>query len=121
MEQPGQVVIVGAGPVGLLLACELGQAGVPAVIIERLASPMTESRASQLTSLTAELLHERGFTGLLAEAALEPRAHFAGFGFDLSGLDSDYAGNWKVPQYRTEAALAERLRARRAPSDAPDS
>jgi 2-polyprenyl-6-methoxyphenol hydroxylase-like FAD-dependent oxidoreductase len=108
MEQPGQVVIVGAGPVGLLLACELGRAGVPAVIIERLASPMTESRASQLTSLTAELLHERGFTGLLAEAALEPRVHFAGFGFDLSGLDSDYAGNWKVPQYRTEAVLAER-------------
>ncbi|MGH3466866.1 MAG: FAD-dependent monooxygenase, partial [Thermocrispum sp.] len=66
------------------------------------------SRASQLTALTAELLHERGFDALLGEAAREPRAHFGGLGFDLSGLDSEYAGNWKVPQYRTEAVLAER-------------
>jgi 2-polyprenyl-6-methoxyphenol hydroxylase-like FAD-dependent oxidoreductase len=102
------VVIVGAGPVGLLLASELGRAGVPVVIVERLASPMTESRASQLTALTAELLAERGLGPLLAGAGHEPRAHFAGFGFDLSGLDSDYPGNWKVPQYRTEAALADR-------------
>jgi 2-polyprenyl-6-methoxyphenol hydroxylase-like FAD-dependent oxidoreductase len=103
-----RVVIVGAGPVGLLLACELGRAGVAAIVVDRLASPMQESRASQITALTAELLHERGFDQLLAEAAHEPRAHFAGFGFDLAGLDSAYAGNWKVPQYRTEAFLAER-------------
>jgi 2-polyprenyl-6-methoxyphenol hydroxylase-like FAD-dependent oxidoreductase len=102
------VVIVGAGPVGLLLACELGQAQVPVVIVERLASPMTESRASQLTALTAELLHERGFDTLLGAAAREPRAHFGGIGLDLSGLDSEYPGNWKVPQYRTEAVLGER-------------
>ncbi len=106
-----QVVIVGAGPVGLLLACELGRARVPAVVVERLASPMTESRASQLTALTAELLHERGFDALLGEAGREPRAHFAGFGFDLSGLGSNYAGNWKIPQYRTEAVLGERAEA----------
>jgi 2-polyprenyl-6-methoxyphenol hydroxylase-like FAD-dependent oxidoreductase len=111
VTRPGaaaQVVIVGAGPVGLLLACELRRARVPVVIVERLASPMTESRASQLTSLTAELLHERGFDALLGEAGHEPRAHFGGLGFDLSGLDSEYAGNWKVPQYRTEAVLGER-------------
>jgi len=102
------VVIVGAGPVGLLLACELGRTRVPVVIVERLARPMTESRASQLSTLTAELLHERGFDALLGEAAHEPRAHFGGMEFDLSGLDSEYAGNWKVPQYRTEAALGER-------------
>ena len=103
-----QVVIVGAGPVGLMLACELGRARVPVVVVERLATPMQESRASQITTLTAELLDERGFDGLLAEAAHEPRAHFGGLGFELSGLDSEYAGNWKVPQYRTEAVLGER-------------
>lgn len=106
-----RVVIVGAGPVGLLLACELARARVPVVIVERLARPMTESRASQLTTLTAELLHERGFDALLREAAHESRAHFAGLGFDLSDLDSEYAGNWKVPQYRTEADLGERAEA----------
>lgn len=103
-----EVVIVGAGPVGLLLACELSRARVPVVIVERLTSPMTESRASQLTTLTAELLHERGLGALLDEATHEPRAHFAGLGLDLSVLDSEYAGNWKVPQFRTEAILAER-------------
>lgn len=110
-EAATPVVIVGAGPVGLLLACELGRARVPVVIVERLAAPMTESRASQLSTLTAELLHERGFDALLDEAAHEPRAHYGGLGFDLSGLDSDYAGNWKVPQYRTEAVLGERAEA----------
>lgn len=103
-----QVVIVGAGPVGLLLACELRRARVPVVVVERLAGPMAESRASQLTTLTAELLHERGFDSLLDEAGHEPRAHFGGLSFDLSGLDSEFAGNWKVPQYRTESILAER-------------
>lgn len=101
-----RVVVVGAGPVGLLLACELRRARVPVVIVERLAIPMTESRASQLSTLTAELLHERGFDALLKEAAHEPRAHFGGLPFELSGLDSEYSGNWKVPQYRTESILA---------------
>ncbi len=103
-----EVVIAGAGPVGLLLACELRRAGVPVVIIERLASPMTESRASQLSTLSAELLHERGFDSLLDEAEPEPRAHFGGLTFDLSAVASEYAGNWKVPQYRTESALGAR-------------
>ena len=100
-----RVLVVGAGPVGLLLACELGRARIPVVVVERLARPMTESRATQLSTRTAELLHERGFGTLLAEAAYEPRTHFGGLGFALSPVDSAYAGNWKVPQYRTEAVL----------------
>jgi 2-polyprenyl-6-methoxyphenol hydroxylase-like FAD-dependent oxidoreductase len=102
------VVIAGAGPVGLMLACELRRAGVPVVIVERLASPMTESRASQLSTLTAEMLHERGFRWLLGEAAPERRAHFGGLALDLSGVDSRFPGNWKVPQYRTESVLGQR-------------
>ncbi|MFE9301378.1 FAD-dependent monooxygenase [Streptomyces sp. NPDC006856] len=102
------VVIVGAGPVGLLLACELGRARVPVVLVEKLARPMNESRASQLSTRTAELLHERDFGALLAESAHEPRTHFGGLGFALTPVDSPFAGNWKVPQYRTEAALAAR-------------
>jgi 2-polyprenyl-6-methoxyphenol hydroxylase-like FAD-dependent oxidoreductase len=102
------VVIAGAGPVGLLLACELRRARVPVVVVERLAAPMTESRAGQLSTRTAELLHERGFDALLARAAHEPRTHFGGLGFALSAVGSPYRGHWKVPQYRTEAALGAR-------------
>ncbi|HUY52402.1 MAG TPA: FAD-dependent monooxygenase [Streptosporangiaceae bacterium] len=103
-----QVLVVGAGPVGLLLACELRRARVPVIIVERLPSPMTESRASQLTTLTAELLHERGFDALLDAAVCEPRAHFGGLPFDVSGVPSQYAGHWKVPQYRTESIIGRR-------------
>jgi len=103
-----EVVVVGAGPVGLLLAVELRRSGVPVVVLDRLTAPMSESRASQLSTQTAEHLHERGFDSLLAEAVRELRAHFAGLPLDLSGLPSDYAGNWKVPQYRTEAVLQAR-------------
>ncbi len=102
-----EVLVVGAGPVGLLLAGELRRAGAGVTVVDRLARPMEESRASQLTSRTAELLHERGLDALLAEAVHEPRSHFGGLGFDMSDVDSEFAGNWKVPQYRTEAALAE--------------
>jgi 2-polyprenyl-6-methoxyphenol hydroxylase-like FAD-dependent oxidoreductase len=105
------VLVAGAGPVGLLLACELARAGVGVVVAERLASPMTESRASQLSTRTAELLHERSFGDLLDPAARELKAHFAGLPLDLSGLGSDFAGNWKVPQYRTESFFCERARA----------
>ncbi|MER5950805.1 FAD-dependent monooxygenase [Streptomyces sp. NPDC001904] len=104
------VVIVGAGPVGLLLACELRQARVDVVVVERLPAATTESRASQLTTLTAQLLHERGFDALLAEAVHEPRAHFGGLGFALADLPGAgaYQGHWKVPQYRTEHHLGQR-------------
>ncbi|HEX2312897.1 MAG TPA: FAD-dependent monooxygenase [Thermomonospora sp.] len=105
-----QVAVIGAGPVGLMLAGELREAGVSVTIVERLPAPMRESRASQLTTRTAEILHARGLDDLLAEARPEPRAHFGGLTFDLSTVNSPYAGNWKVPQHRTEAALARRAR-----------
>jgi 2-polyprenyl-6-methoxyphenol hydroxylase-like FAD-dependent oxidoreductase len=103
-----QVIIAGAGPVGLMLAGELRLAGVSVVIVERLARPMTESRASQLNTRTAEIMHERGLDRLLDEAQWEPNAHFGGLPFDISRVDSPYAGNWKVPQYRTEEVLTDR-------------
>jgi len=102
------VVVIGAGPVGLLLAGELRLAGVEVTIVDRLTAPMTESRAAQLTTRTAELLHQIGLDDLLSEAQLEHSGHFGGLSFDLSTLKSPYAGNWKVPQFRTEAALAQR-------------
>ena len=102
-----QVLIVGAGPVGLMLACELRRAGARVVIAERLPAPMRESRASLLNTCTAELLHARGFDSLLDPAQREMRTHFAGLPIDLSGTPSDYAGNFKMPQYVTEQVLGD--------------
>ncbi|MBN6040600.1 FAD-dependent monooxygenase [Amycolatopsis sp. 195334CR] len=96
------VLVAGAGPVGLLLATELRLAGVPVTVVDRLAEPMAESRAAQLNPRTVEVLRERGFFGLLAEAVPEAGGHFAGLAL------ASAAGYRKVPQYRTEAALAAR-------------
>ncbi|MGA6161598.1 FAD-dependent monooxygenase [Amycolatopsis magusensis] len=95
------VLVVGAGPVGLLLATELRRAGAGVAVVDRLAEPMAESRATQLDPRTVELLRERGFGELLAEAVPERGGHFAGLPLAVTGYR-------KVPQYRTEAALAER-------------
>lgn len=102
-----QVLIAGAGPVGLMLACELRSAGVAVTIVERLAAPMTESRASLLNTCTAELLHARGFDSLLDPAQREMRTHFAGIPVDLSAVPSEYAGNFKTPQHATEQVLGQ--------------
>ena len=55
------VVIVGAGPTGLMLAGELALAGVDVVIVERRASQsLTGLRAGGLHSRTIEVLDQRG-------------------------------------------------------------
>jgi hypothetical protein len=41
------VLIVGADPTGLMLACELGLAGVPATVLERAAEPVDLPKANQ--------------------------------------------------------------------------
>ncbi|MGW6984324.1 FAD-dependent monooxygenase [Streptomyces sp. NPDC054932] len=103
-----QVLVVGAGPVGLLLAGDLGQYGVRVVLADTLAEPMTESRASQLGAGTMELLDQRGLVEDFGGLEHEPAGHFGGLPFDARTAASRWAGNWKVPQFRTEAVLGAR-------------
>ncbi|MGW3450325.1 SDR family oxidoreductase [Streptomyces sp. NPDC001076] len=114
------VLVVGAGPVGLMLAGELRLSGADVTVLERLAAPTTESRASTLHARTMELLRQRGLLdgpGGFADPEPppnEPRGHFGGLPLDLT-LPSSHPGQWKVPQTRTEELLgawAERLGAR---------
>ncbi|MFJ2609347.1 SDR family NAD(P)-dependent oxidoreductase [Streptomyces sp. NPDC087425] len=102
-----QVVVVGAGPVGLLLAGELRQGGARTVVLETLPRPTTESRASTLHARTMELLHDRG---LLEPAGPLPHTltgHFGGLPLDFT-VASPYAGLWTLPQARTARLLEER-------------
>ncbi|MFC5749299.1 SDR family oxidoreductase [Actinomadura rugatobispora] len=104
------VVVVGAGPVGLLLAGDLAERGVRTTVVERLAEPMTESRASTLHTRTMGLLAERGVLDRLGELPDGGPGHFGGIRLDLTEADPDhpYAGQWKCPQTRLEAVLQER-------------
>lgn len=54
------VVIVGGGPVGLFLACELKLAGIDPVVLERLPEPSQVSKANGLIGQVVRLLDHRG-------------------------------------------------------------
>jgi oxygenase len=95
----GHIIVVGAGPVGLMLAAELRLGGADVVVLERRAGPTTESRASTLHARTMEIFDSRGLLDRLGGAPVEPRGHFGGIDFELT--------QWKVPQTRTEQLLGE--------------
>src|SRR5882724_3110075 len=101
-----QVIVVGAGPVGLMLAGELRLGGAEVVVLERLAAPTTESRASTLHARTMEIFDQRGLLAELGNPPSEPAGHFGGIPLDLSSLPTPYPGQWKVPQARVEQLLA---------------
>ena len=104
-----QVAVVGAGPVGLMLAAELRLGGADVVVLEELAEPTTESRASTVHARTMEVFEQRGLLPALGTPPCEPAGHYGGIRLDLSGVPSAFAGQWKVPQARIEQVLAERV------------
>ncbi len=104
-----QVIVVGGGPVGLLLAGELRLGGAEVTVLERLTEPSQESRATTLHARTMELLDQRGLLELLGPQLPpnDPRGHFGGLPLDLGATDSPYPGQWKVPQTRLRELLLE--------------
>ncbi|MCU1390555.1 MAG: hypothetical protein JWL72_3893, partial [Ilumatobacteraceae bacterium] len=74
-----EVVIVGAGPTGLMLAAELSMAGVDVVLVERRSDQHVDgSRAGGLLPRTLEVLDQRGVVERFLDAGRTHSAH--GFG-----------------------------------------
>ncbi|MFE4993221.1 FAD-dependent monooxygenase [Streptomyces mirabilis] len=101
------VLVVGAGPAGLMLATELRLGGAEVVVVDPRPGPTTESRASTLHARTMEILDSRGLLDELGTPPCEPRGHFGGVPLDLT-LPSSHPGQWKVAQTRTEELLQRR-------------
>ncbi|WP_413103331.1 FAD-dependent monooxygenase [Streptomyces sp. Inha503] len=107
-----EVIIAGAGPNGLMLACELALAGVRPVVLERLTAPNDKQRANGLVGQVVRLLDRRGLYERLTEpgAAPEPAPHFTfgAFPLHLSDLPDNPLYTLPVPQRRIESMLTER-------------
>ena len=104
-----RVIVIGAGPTGLLLAAELALAGVSCLVLERRAGPRADSRAICLHARTIELLDLRGQATAFLQAGL-PVPSFPlglrGSAIRLSRLDSDFPFLLNLPQSRIERLLA---------------
>ncbi len=68
---PGEVVVVGAGPTGLMLACELALGGAPVTVLEERASTPNITRAFAVHARTLELLDGRGLVDQLLSRGIE--------------------------------------------------
>ncbi|MEI5099745.1 FAD-dependent monooxygenase [Streptomyces sp. PmtG] len=102
------VVIAGAGPTGLMLACELGLAGVDVVVVERLAEPTNESRAGGMHSRTLEVLDQRGVLDrFLALGQPQPVGHFSGLYLDFDESESRHPYPLMILQNVVERLLEE--------------
>ncbi|MEU5129464.1 monooxygenase [Streptomyces mobaraensis] len=107
------VVVVGAGPVGLMVACELALAGVRARVLERRAAPRPHARALSVHPRSVELLDQRGLLErFLPLGRAVPGWHFAGLrtALDFAALDSRHGYALVLAQTCTEALLEQRAR-----------
>ncbi|MEV7187806.1 FAD-dependent monooxygenase [Kitasatospora sp. NPDC093102] len=102
------VMIAGAGPTGLMLACELRLAGVDVVVVDRLAERTGESRAGGLHARTLEVLDQRGvLEPFLAAGEIQSVGHFSGLWLDFDESDSRHPRPLMILQSTVERLLEE--------------
>jgi 2-polyprenyl-6-methoxyphenol hydroxylase-like FAD-dependent oxidoreductase len=111
------VVIVGAGPTGLSLACALAAQGVDYMILDKADQGGNTSRAAVIHARTLEVLDEIGVTDeLCGRGVVVPRFTIrdrdrALLHVPFGGLPTKYPYTLMLPQDITEQILAERLAA----------
>jgi 2-polyprenyl-6-methoxyphenol hydroxylase-like FAD-dependent oxidoreductase len=114
MRSPSSdVIVVGAGPAGLMAAGDLAGAGIRCTVLERRAEESNLTRAFAVNARTLELLDARGVADELVRRGRPVSAIqvFARVRVDMSRLPSRFPFLLVVPQYHTEQVLEERAAA----------
>ncbi|MFE0950567.1 FAD-dependent monooxygenase [Streptomyces mutabilis] len=101
------VIVVGAGPTGLMLAGELRLNGVSVTVLDKLSEPMRQSRALGFSARTIEEFAQRGLMTRFGEVGVIPVGHFGGVGLDYRVIEGGSYGARGIPQARTEAVLGD--------------
>src|ERR671917_2325705 len=113
MDSVSEVLVVGAGPTGLMLAGDLARAGLGCTVLERRAEESNLTRAFAVHARTLELLDARGLADdLVATGARVGRLRvFGQLEVDLSRLPTRFPYVLVTPQYHTEGVLEAYARA----------
>jgi 2-polyprenyl-6-methoxyphenol hydroxylase-like FAD-dependent oxidoreductase len=109
-----EVVVVGAGPTGLMLAYELALAGVETLVLEKLPQRIEQVKGGGIQPRTAELLELRGLLEPLLQRATsrEPvGGHFAALPvpLDCTTLHTRHPFPTAISQWEIEEVLEERV------------
>jgi 2-polyprenyl-6-methoxyphenol hydroxylase-like FAD-dependent oxidoreductase len=109
------VLVVGAGPVGLTLAAALNHYGVACRLIDKAAAPTDKSKALVVWSRTLELLDNLDLADTFVKSGLKARGASVYSGgkriahVEIAGAHSPFGYPLMIPQSETERLLCEDL------------
>jgi 2-polyprenyl-6-methoxyphenol hydroxylase-like FAD-dependent oxidoreductase len=113
-DEPADVVISGAGPNGLMLACELAMAGVRPVVLDKLPGPSDEPKANGLVGQVIRQLDMRGLYHAFGGEDGPPQPTygwmFAGMALNFLGVEDNPMYLLLLPQPRLVRLLEKRAR-----------
>ncbi|WP_173400429.1 MULTISPECIES: FAD-dependent monooxygenase [unclassified Streptomyces] len=114
------VLIVGAGPTGLVLACDLARRGTAVRIVDRSPAPLRTSRAKGPNPRSLEILDDLGVAEEVLAAGSAPLpmrkyrdrlpvAEADPWADSAPSPDAPYDRGWLIAQWRLEEILRDRL------------